>query len=353
MSNKNYFLEKVEKMLFLEIKEGSKINNYIFKENVYLPVNSDKIINKAKEGDDLSNIPVNFFIEGMAFVLGADNNFRFNKVYKEIIKSIHGSENYIKGKIFENIKTEKYEDGYIMTKGLLEIDMSKDVIEKAFLLANTLKDTNRIYKEELRELVDKGKSFMDYALPYYYETLIHNEEGEYDKAQFSINQYYALGGKATEEIEELKNNLDIVNKFNEGKELVYEEPKKALEVLIPLLDLLADKVEIYYYIAVAYRNLQSFEKAIYYLNEAVAIESDYVEVYNELGINYASLDDFERAIAYFKKVFEVTKALEVCTNLIMCYININDLKQAKIHLEIAKKINSEDEIVKELEKILK
>ena len=60
MGNENYFLEKLEKMLFLEIKKGSKINEYTFKENIYLPVNSDKIVSKTKEGDDLSDIPVNF-----------------------------------------------------------------------------------------------------------------------------------------------------------------------------------------------------------------------------------------------------------------------------------------------------
>jgi len=67
MSNENYFLEKLEKMLFLEIKKGSKINEYVFKDNIYLPVNSDKIVSKTKEGDDLSNIPVNFFIEGIFY----------------------------------------------------------------------------------------------------------------------------------------------------------------------------------------------------------------------------------------------------------------------------------------------
>ena len=40
-------LEKLEKMLFLEIKKDSKINEYKFKENIYMPVSSEKIVNKA------------------------------------------------------------------------------------------------------------------------------------------------------------------------------------------------------------------------------------------------------------------------------------------------------------------
>lgn len=352
MSNENYFSEKLEKLLFLEIKKGSKINNYSFNENVYLPVNSDKIISKTKEGDDLSDIPVNLFVEGMVYVLGADEKFRFNHIYIDIINAIDGSINYIKGKIFENIKNEKYEDGYIMLKGLITVNCSKDVLEKALMLSNSLRKVNGVYKEEIHQLISVSKQYEDFALPYYYETLLNNEEGKYESAQFTINQYVSLGGKVTDEIADLKNNLEIVNKFSEGKELVYDDPKKALQILIPLMDYLSDKVEIYYYIAIAYRVMENHEKAIYYLNDAVAIESDYVEVYNELGINYACLKDFDTAIIYFKKVFEVTKALEVCTNLVMCFINIGDIKQAKAHLKIAQKLDSNDEIVKDLEKIL-
>lgn len=352
MSNQNYFLEKVEKMLFLEIKKGSKINNYEFKESVYLPVNSEKIVSKAKDGDDLSNIPVNLFIEGMAFVLGADKKFRFNEVYKEIMNSIPGSENYIKGKIFENIKQSKYEDAYIMTKGLLQVDFSKDVLDKAYLLCDALRKNNSNYMEELEELVIIGKDFKDYPKPYYYDAIVNNIKGEYEKALFNVNQYLSLGGEKTEEIEELKNSLDIIDQYDKGKSMVYDDPNGALKILLPLMEVLGDKVEVYYYIAVAYRILQNYEKAIYYLNDALAIDTDYVEVFNEMGINYACINDFEKAIMYFKKVFEVTKSIEVCTNIVMCYLNINDLKNAKLHLEIAKKLNPDDEIVKELQKII-
>lgn len=353
MNNEKYFLEKNEKMLFLEIKKGSKINNYSFQENVYLPVNSDDIVNRTKAGDNMEDIPVNLFIEGMFFVLGADPKFRYNGSYKKILKAVDGSDKYIKGKIFDCIKHEKYEDAYIMLKGLIIIEFSKDNCEKAMMLCESLRKINKVYNEELEELIIKSKSFEDFAAPYYYETILNNDKKNFEDARFTLNQYIALGGKVTEEIEEMKNNLDIVNKFSEAKEIVYDDPKKALELLLPLLDTLGDKVEVYYYIAVAYRILESHEKAIFYLNDALAINSDYVEVYNELGINYACIQNYERAIEYFRRVFEVTKALEVCTNLIMCYMNINDMKQAKAHLEIAKKLNPDDEIVKEIEKVLK
>ena len=76
-----------------------------------------------------------------------------------------------------------------------------------------------------------------------------------------------------------------------------------------------------------------------------------IEVINEFGINYACLENYEMAIQYFRKAFEVTKSIEICTNLVMCYINVKNIEQAKIHLDIAKKIDAKDEIVIQLEKL--
>lgn len=353
MSNGNYFLEKLEKMLFLEIKKGSKINEYRFKDNIYMPVSSEKIVNKAKAGDNLQDIPVNFFVEGMFYVLGSDEKFTHNSTYIEVIKSIPNSTNFIKGRIFENIKNEKYEDAFIMLKGLLQVEVSKDNLEKALILADGLRKTHSAFKDEELMLIELAKKYNDYSVPYYYDAVIKYEDGDVEKAYFNINQYISLGGKVTEEVEELKNNLSIINEYDHGKELVYEEPKKALEILLPLVDVLGNKAEIYYYISICYRILQNYEKAIYYLNEALTIDSNYVQVFNELGINYACLNEFGEAIKYFRRVFELTSSIEVCTNLIMCYMNNNEIEQAKTHLEIARKLDPNDEIVKELEVILK
>ena len=77
-----------------------------------------------------------------------------------------------------------------------------------------------------------------------------------------------------------------------------------------------------------------------------------LEVINELGVNYACLGDFETAIKYFKKGFEASKDVEICTNIVMCYLNLGDKENAKLHLDIAKKLNSEDDVVVELDRIL-
>jgi tetratricopeptide (TPR) repeat protein len=353
MSIESYLLEKLSKVLFLEIKQGSKINDFYFDENTYLPVIGDKVIEKSKQGDSLENIPVNMFVEGMFYVLGADKNFRFSETYKKLISSIPNNDKFIKGTIFKAIKEEKYEDAYLMLRGMLQIDNTSEIMDKAFLLVDALRSKNSKYKEEEIALINLGKELEDYAKPYYYEAIIKNEEKDFEGALFAVNQYISLGGELNDEISEMKAALDTITQYDKAKEIVFDAPKEALIILLPLLDTLGDSAELYYYIAVANRILENHEKAIYYLNEALAISSDYVEVVNELGINYACLSDFHNAIKYFRKAFEVTKSIEICTNLVMCYININDIKSAKLHLDLAKKLNPQDEIVLELEQMFK
>lgn len=352
MDIKTYFSEKLSELLFLEIKKNSKINDYIILDDIYFPVRTNEVIQKVKEKEDFDNIPVNLFIEGMFYVLGADEHFRYNEQYKDIINTTSNSIGFIKGVIFKEIQNENYEEAYIILKGLLAIEENKDNYDKIFPLLENLRFTNIMFKDEQLKLVEKAKKINNYSTPYLYESLVFNSESKHDLALVSLSNYFENGGEQSEEITQLKTTLETITNYEKAKELVSSKPKEALQILIPLMEQLGDKPDIYYHSAIAYRNLQNYEKAIYYLNEATAIDEDLIEVVNEFGINYALLENYEMAIQYFRKAFQVTKSIEICTNLVMCYLNIKDYDGAKMHLDIAKKIDPADEIVMKLENIL-
>ena len=88
------------------------------------------------------------------------------------------------------------------------------------------------------------------------------------------------------------------------------------------------------------------------MKESISLESGSLEVVNELGMNYASLGDYEEALKYFRKAFEASKEVDICTNIVMCYINLGDKEQAKLNLDIAKKLAPDDEIVIEIDQML-
>ena len=352
MDIKTYFSGKLSALLFLEIKKNSKINDFVILDDIYFPVRTNEIIQKVKKKEDFDNIPVNLFIEGMFYVLGADEHFKYTQEYKKIINSISSSIGFIKGVIFKEIQNENYEEAYIFLKGLLTLEENCENYDKILLLVDKLRSTNIMFREEELKLIHNAKKITKYSKPYLYESLVFNNEMEYDLALIALRKYVEYGGEITTEVIELKNNLKTVTSFQKAKELVPTSPKAALQIFIPLIDELGGSPDIFYHTAVAYRILHNYEKAIYYLNEAVAIEKDLIEVIIEYGINYACLENYELAIRYFREAFEVTKSIEVCTNLVMCYINVKDFDNAKIHLDIAKKIDPLDEIVIKLENVL-
>lgn len=354
MDIKSQFSSKLSNLLFLEI-DKSKIQqlfNIKVEKNVSLPIKSSILVEKIKSGENLDTIPLTFFFEGIFFVLGLDEKFKFNKIYIEMIGHIFESKAFIKGVIAEEINKKNYEDAYILLKGLCTVEENKENYDKLLLLVDHLRRIESSFEDEELEEIDRAKKISGCILPYLYEAVIFNEKGDLTKAFLSINEYISRGGKVTAEITELKHSIKDALDFKNGSESVNENPTEALKLLLPLIDNYGNNANLYYYIAVAYRNLENYEKAIYYLNESVAIDSSIVEVINELGVNFASLGDFPKAIAYFRKAFEATRSVEICTNLVMCYLNSGDLKQAKAHLDIAEKLDPEDEVVKDLKKII-
>lgn len=355
MSLKLYFSEKLSKILFLEISKD-KLKE-IFKiscdQTIYVPIKSDSIIEKVKNGENLEDIPMSFFIESMFYVIGADEQFKYNISYMEILKNITKSTDYIKGVIFKEIKNDKLEDAYLLLKGLSVIEPTEEIYEKLFKLLETLRTLEPLYSEEEHNLISQAKTdLLNSSLPYYYECSLLKSEEKLDEALLSLISYIEKGGEITPDISDLKHSLENAVKYDEGKKLVNVSPAEALKLLLTLIDEFADDAELYYYIAMAYRVLKNYDKAIFYLNEARTIDSNFVEVVNELGVNYACLGNYAVAVKYLRKAFEVTKSVEICTNLIMCYIDMGDLSSARNHFELAKKLAPDDEIVVKLEKVL-
>lgn len=359
MDYSSLFKEKLSKMLFLEINKNEFLKvigaSHIDFQNkdLYIPISAKHISTNINNEYKVSNLPIYYFIEGMFYALGADKDLRFASDYKKLLQVISDSIVCIKSIISDNIKAKQYEDAFILLKGLIELENSIEFQEKLLLVGETIRRIDKNFKEvQLQAIKECKLVYHNEAFPYFYEAIVLKDEGEHLKAFISINEYINCGGEKNQEIESLHDELKVIVDYEKGRELIEEEPIKALEKLLPLLDIFEDNALIYYYIAVAYRKLSNSEKAIYYLNESLRLDSSIVETVNELGINYACLGDYETAVTYFRKAFDATKDVEVCTNIIMCYINMNQIEDAKLHLKIAKKINNDDEIVKKLEEIL-
>lgn len=351
--------EKLSRLLFLEIDAnkflktlGEDPKKYDINE-LYIPINPSNISHDIENGYKLESLPIYYLIEGMFLALGGDENLKFNKEYKKILPLIKDSIPCVKKLVAEKINEDKLTESLMLLKGLSEIIKDEEVYSKLFLISEAIREKNKSYNEFQLNLSDKCKKELpNSTIPYLYSALAYNDMDEYSKAYLEINEYILKGGEKTEEVEILYNEIRDSLDYEKGKEEMLNEPEVALKRLIPLADKFKDNAIIRYYIAKCYRILENYEKAIYYLNESLAIDDSIVETINELGINYACLGDYENAIKYFRKAFETTRDIEICTNIILSYINLNKIDDAKKHLEIAKAINNEDDIVKDIERFM-
>ncbi len=353
MLHKSLLSSKLEDIIFLNVK-ASAVND-IFKSNVvesvYLPLKVGKIVDGITINKSFEEIPIKDIVEAMCYVLGCDEQFKYSQIYKDILLATDWCLTMIKSSIAAHIKAEKYLDGYLFLRGLYMLESTEDIYDKLLwcIYNDYLKDKGN--EEELKNVITYGKD-VRFKSAFFYYSLLLNEQGEYTDALDALNVYLSLGGEKQAELHEYYNGLKILSDIQKGKDNMQSNPRYALEVLLPLLDTVEDDAFLYYYISVAYRNLGLYHKAIYYLNDAQRIDNTLLNVFNEMGLNYACLENYDTAINYFRKAFEVTKSVEICTNLIMCYIKKGDLKQAKLHMEIAKKLDKNDSVLMDIEKLL-
>ncbi len=352
MAIKESFRNRIDDILFLSINQ-ERIKGLFgvnIKEEIYMPISAKSLIEKIQKGNEVDEISIGYFVEGMFTVLGLDKDFKFNRYYIELLKNLDKSVEYVKGLIAKQVRTKKYEEAYILLKGLSLVKNSEEVNEKLLMLANELRKNNKDYDKELLDIIEMSKEIQNNKMSHIYYAEYLKEKGDSEKALFHINEFIRKGGTETTEITDVKESLKRGVEFSKAKELVYDNPEEALKILVPFLKEMGNEASIYYYIAIAYRNLENFDKAIFYLNDGIAIDNSFPEMFNEMGINLASIGNYKDAIEYLRKAFEATKSIEICTNLIMCYLNIQDEEQAKYHFELAKKIDENDDVLKEIER---
>jgi tetratricopeptide (TPR) repeat protein len=350
----------LSKLLFLEInEEGFKKNlnipGYVkFKNNdLYLPISSEYVVANAENQMKLNNLPIYYFVEGIFIVFGADKSIRYSEDYGTVLSYVPDCEECVKSLIADRIKRDRLEDAYVLLKGLYVYTREEEILTKLLAVGETIREKDQNFAEILLEDIDEYKeSFEKSPEPYLYSALILKDGGDYKGAEVEINEYINKGGKKTPDIEQIIIDISNVSHFEKAVEYVKDDPKKTIELLLPLTEEFKDNPLIYYYLGVAYRRNENYHKAIHYLSESLSIESGSLEVVNELGMSYACIGEYEEAIKYFRKAFDASKEVEICTNIVMCYINLGNIDEAKLHLDIAKKLAPEDEIVIEIDQML-
>jgi len=125
-----------------------------------------------------------------------------------------------------------------------------------------------------------------------------------------------------------------------------ERFQEGLEYLLPLEEFHNDWWNLLFFIGLAYRHLNEYDKAIDYFKRTLEYNSGHTETLNELGIIFLTVGQIKDA----KKVYEEALKIkpnnhELLCNLGIVYLNANDLNKAEEYLLKAKEEKPDDEIV--------
>ena len=350
--------ERLSKLIFIELNDMSvleRINGDFYKnllgKDILFPIDLKMMTeNKNPKRSDLT---MDKFFVGMLLCIGGNDGFIYNNYYEDIILNFENSQEFYKGYIYNLINQGDLFEAYILLRGFSKIYYDCNYKEKLISVLYNLKDKNDFLKSEFKkELDDAMKNYRDFTRVYIYKSMMEKDEGKYMLALESIDRYINFSENVHQDVKDYRNQLVSFKDYEDGKDKIYSSPKEALEKLIPLMDMFKDDALLPYYIAIAYRKLGMYEQAIYYLEISRELDLDIVEVVNELGLNYASIEMYDKAISCFKTVFKVTNAIEVCTNLIMSFYKINDVENMDRYFDLAKKINEDDEVLKELQNVI-
>ena len=340
-----YIKSGVEKLLFIEIKKDVVLKlkgNPVLKKGEY-PIEPDDIIDIVK--DNIDAIPSDKLINGMIYITGCDESFKYNNLYIEFLKSIDGIESYIILKIKEN-EDKDLKRSIIYATSLFVITKNKEHGMNRILLLMDLYNKTKLdflegeIVESLRALTSL---YPEYILPCYYL-------GEYYlNKDLALSKFYLRkcldDEKTKDEAEELIAKIQKTEEYDSAVSLVKKgEGDKAIKTLLAYIEENPKNPDALYFIAVALRQMGMYKNALQYLDNLLNF-GETPETLNEIGLNFASLNKYKSALDYFKSALRIKpQDTEILCNMAVCQFNLGNINEAKEDFELAERLNPKDEI---------
>lgn len=358
-----YFKSKTGNVTFIELKDditvdikGYPINSYI-----PLPITTDNLVQELKEGKLEEEVKISHIIEGIIYLMGIDEEFKYMKDYKNILEAYSDKiKDYIFYRGIEFIGKNDYDNGAIYFRALKFIDPNS--ADGIFNYALALEEMAKAYfdnEDEKNGLEFLNRSTLElesildidsnYALAYYKLGYHYKYFEQYLKAQLIWKKYLPLDKDELRK-QEIRDELEIIED-NVALEsgltyMSYNQFDKALDMFLKLLPRNKEWWELKYLIGGCYKELEDYETAIKFFSESLELHKTESDVYNELGIALFIVGDIAKAIEVFTDGIEnISDDYKLLFNRGLGYLQLGELNNAYTDISSAWELNPHDENV--------
>jgi len=354
-----YFLKKRNDISFISLKKGAAVSfkgkTYITKIELPVPVRIEKLLEDINKQDEIDGITLNNIIDGIIYILGTDNNFKYKQDYKEMFEALNFEFlPYIIYIINNGIKTE---DSVIYGKALINNEENE---KTCFIYASCLEkmgmelhekgnDQSRYFLEEANLYFEKCLDYNDkFSLAYYKLGYYYKRKQQYVKAQLIWQRHQELDDDDLR-IEEIRNELLQLKPYvdyENGYNLVLKErPEEGLDLLLPLVKDFSGWWNLLFFIGLAYRALGEYAIAEAYFENVLKIDNLQKDALNELGLCKICRGKYVEAAELFSKLLSIDPGkCEVFCNRAAAYLYNNQLDRAKEDIQTALKISPNDPV---------
>lgn len=363
---KNKLKNSLKDIVFIELNKDVILEGNIeVEKDIVLPLKSEYLIEGIKNNEYADSIKLDKVVRSMMYILGCDDEFKYNDKYIELIRKIKGIDSYILKLALEFADQGKLTDSLIYFIALEKISDKHKVIKYNIALIlkelwsikneNKSEDRELYYKLALTEFL-KLSAYKDMYLASYHLGFLYLEKDDKEKALFHWK--YVLDNadddSLKDEVSKLVENLIDTMEFEQGKKWVIEgNALGGLRKLIPIIQKHDDLSEAKYYAALAYRRLGNYKKAEIMLKELLERGENFSEIYNELGLCSLNLGNVKKAIEYLKYAVKLKDDVGYLCNLGIAYFSAGDKKNALKYINKAYEINPQDEIAKRCIELIK
>lgn len=368
------FNEKTSEVGFIELKQDASVNvnGYIIEGGTPLPIITDKLVDEIKNSNLVDEINLIQVIDGIIYLLGVDNEFKYIDKYKEILYAYDENvEEYIFYKGMKALEANDIIKSGIYFRAILELNpkhlnarlnygLVLELISKDYFK----KEEDKIATEFLNKATNEFETITEiddkYSLSYYKLGYHYRYYEQFLKAKITWDKFLTLD-KDEERLQEIRDQVNFLEDESNLEValtyLAYNDYGKALDSLFRLMPKNKDNWYINYLIGLGYRGTEDYERSVEYLSYAAELNKEESDIYNELGISYFLQEKIGEAIKVFNEGIEnIAADYKLYFNRGLGYIQLGDHERALKDINMAYELNPEDANVvnhkKELEDLL-